>query len=117
MKTKESAPVPAQTKEQAIKKLFRQAEEMREHAKKHALQVFIFHEATDHKVALDGHYSEEMLVNIAAHLGMNHPSSVRRARMVMQEVMGRKEVEKIEAEAEASVILGMDGKPMKAAEA
>ena len=104
------------TKHQAIDKLVRQAEEMRKHAAKSGLQCFIFHEVKDHKVALDGHYSEDLVVNIAAHIGFNHPSAIQRARMMMMDMAGRQKVEEVEKTTE-SVVLGLDGKPMTPVEA
>jgi len=90
---------------------------MRDHCKKSGLQFFVCHEVRDQKITIEGLHSEELLVNIAAHLGLNHPTAVHRARMLMMEIAGRQKVEQIEADAKASVVLGIDGKPVEPAQA
>lgn len=104
-------------KHQKLDGLGRRAEELVAHAKKHGLQCFVIYEVKDHQVGIQQHCTEELLVNLAAHIGMNHPAAIHRARMIMIEQMGRKEVEAKEAEAEKAIILGMDGQPVKPAEA
>lgn len=103
-------------KHQKLEGLHRRAEELAAYAKKHGLQCFAIYEVKDHQVGIQQHCTEELLVNLCAHVGMNHPTAIHRARMVMLEQMGRKAVEQHEAKAEA-LVLGLDGKPMQAAEA
>lgn len=93
------------TKAQALKKLELLAEQVRKHAEANGLQCFVYYEAPDHKVALTQHCSEELIVNIAAHIGMQHPTAIVRARQIMIEVMGRADTEKVEQEAEKKVVI------------
>lgn len=103
-------------KHQKLDGLHRRAEELAAYARKHSLQVFSFYEVKDHQVGIQQHCTEELLVNLSAHLATNHTSAIRRARAMMMEVMGRQKVEEVEQKTEA-VVLGLDGQPMKSAEA
>lgn len=105
------------TKHQSLGKLQKLVEQVAAHCKAHDLQFFICYEVKDNKITIEGRHSEELLVNVAAHLGLNHPAAVHRARMLMMEVAGRQRVESIEKAADGAVVLGIDGKHMKAAEA
>jgi uncharacterized protein YutE (UPF0331/DUF86 family) len=102
------------TKEQNLKKLELLAEQMRKHCEKHNLQCFVYHEAPDHQVALSQHCSEDLLVNIAAHLGLNHPQTIVRAKEIMIKIMG---IQKTQEAGEGTLVLGIDGKPLPKAEA
>jgi len=103
------------SKNQKIEKLARMCEVSTKYAQDKGLQIFIFHESKDHTVALSGSYSPEMLINLAAHLGMHHPNEVRQARMLMIEAMG---VERVKAEeAKDNLVLGLDGKPIEPTQA
>jgi len=102
------------TKTQNLKKLELLAEQVRKHCEKHQLQCFIYHEAPDHQVALSQHCSDELLVNLAAHLGINHPQVIVRAKEIMVRVMG---VQKTQEAQEGALVLGLDGNPLPKAEA
>lgn len=85
------------TKQQALTKLSAMAEQMRKHAEAHSIQVVTYFEGPDGQVLKNGHFTEELIVNVAADLSVQHPSAVRRARAFMMDNMGRKEVEQAEA--------------------
>ena len=97
------------TKAQSLKKLELLAEQVLKHCEKHNLQCFIYHEAPDHQVSLAQNCSEELLVNIAAHLGINHPQAVVKAREVIVNIMG---AQKAKEAGSGALVLGLDGKPM-----
>lgn len=80
------------TKEQRVAKLARYCESAVKYAKDHGLQVLIFHEADNHQLSLSQNCTTEMWVNVAAHCGIHHPDEVRRARMIMVELMGQEKV-------------------------
>lgn len=102
------------TKEQNLKKLELLAEQMRKHCEKHNLQCFVYHEAPNHQVAVSQYCSEELLVNIAAHLGINHPQAIVRAKEIMIRVMG---IQKAQEAGEGTLVFGIDGNPLPKAEA
>ena len=102
------------TKAQSLKKLELLAEQVVKHCAKHNLQCFVYHESADHKVSLSQHCTEVLLVNIAAHIGLNHPGAVVRAREIMVQVMGAQKTKEAE---EGAVVLGLDGKPVPMGEA
>jgi hypothetical protein len=97
------------TKAQHLKKLELLVEQARKHCEKHNLQYFTFHEAPEHQVALSQNCTEELLTNVAAHLGLNHPQAVVRAREIIARVVGAQKAKEAES---GSLVLGLDGKPM-----
>jgi hypothetical protein len=96
---------PSVTRHQAIKKLSLLCNQMTKHAKAHNLQVYVMQEVENRQVGVSGHFSEEMLVNLAAHLGLQHPQAVAKAGQILATIMGNKPVESVK-------LVGADGSPI-----
>lgn len=99
-------------KHQKLDGLNRRSEELAAYAKKHGLQVFVIHEIKDGQISIQQHCTEELLVNLAAHLGMNHPEAIHRANSILKRVSGIEQAIKSEKSKPESAVLGLDGKPL-----
>lgn len=101
------------TKHQALNKLHLLAEQLAAHAKKHGIQCFAIYEVKDGQVGIQQHCTEELLVNLAAHLGMNHIDAIHRANAILKKLNGIEQGLKAEKKKD-SILIGLDGKPMAA---
>lgn len=50
------------------------ADQLHKHCKKHTLELFMMYSGdVEGGVKMSGHYSEQMVKNVIAHMAMNHP--------------------------------------------
>ena len=86
------------TRTQNFKKLELLVGQLHKHCEKAGIEYYLCHEAPEHQVLVAGRGSQELMVNIACDLALNHPGAVIKAREIvaqLQKPVKQKEESKI----------------------